>query len=281
MEVFTDISQLQNALHQKRLGNQKIAFVPTMGNLHAGHLRLMVRACEKAQVVVASIFVNPLQFGVGEDFEKYPRTFEDDCKKLESAGVDFLFAPNVQTLYPEEQDVLVMLPPMQSILEGEFRPTHFQGVATVVLKLFNIVAPDIACFGKKDYQQLKIVAHMVRQLALPIEIVGVEIERAADGLALSSRNAYLTDEERRIAPKLSQILQNLRESVASGASDFAALSTAAGVALLEAGFVAVDYVKICRRADLSPAHNDDPLGSLVVLAAARLGAVRLLDNLEM
>lgn len=280
MKIFEHIADLQNALKPLRV-TKKIAFCPTMGNLHAGHLRLMTTAREKAEVVVASIFVNPLQFGAGEDFEKYPRTFEDDCKKLESAGVDFLFAPNLKTLYPEEQDVFVALPKMQAILEGEFRPTHFQGVATVVLKLFNIVAPDVACFGKKDYQQLKIITHMVRQFALPIEIVGVEIERAADGLALSSRNGYLKDDERRIAPKLSLVLQELRESVASGASDFAALQTAASLALLEAGFVAVDYVKICRRADLSPAQNGDTLGTLVVLAAARLGNTRLLDNLEM
>ena len=280
MKIFEHIADLQNALKPLR-ATKKIAFCPTMGNLHAGHLRLMTTAREKAEIVVASIFVNPLQFGAGEDFEKYPRTFEDDCKKLETAGVDFLFAPNLKTLYPEEQDVFVALPKMQAILEGEFRPTHFQGVATVVLKLFNIVAPDVACFGKKDYQQLKIVTHMVRQFALPIEIVGVEIERAADGLALSSRNGYLKDDERRIAPKLSLVLQELRESVASGASDFAALQTAASLALLEAGFVAVDYVKICRRADLSPAQNGDALGTLVVLAAARLGSTRLLDNLEM
>lgn len=280
MKIFENIADLQNSLKPFR-ANKKIALVPTMGNLHQGHLKLMQTAHQHADVVVASIFVNPLQFGAGEDFEKYPRTFEDDCKKLESVGVDFLFAPNVKTLYPEEQDVLVALPKMQSILEGEFRPTHFQGVATVVLKLFHIVSPDVACFGKKDYQQLKIITHMVRQLALPIEIVGVEIEREADGLALSSRNGYLKDDERRIAPELAKTLQNLRESVASGKSDFSALCSAASVALLKAGFVSVDYVKICKRDDLSIAQNDDPLGSLVVLAAARLGTTRLLDNLEM
>ena len=280
MEILTEIAALQAALNPKRLQNKKIALCPTMGNLHDGHLRLMTTARGRAETVVASIFVNPLQFGAGEDFEKYPRTFEDDCKKLESVGVDFVFAPNVATLYPEEQNVFVELPEIKAILEGEFRPTHFQGVATVVLKLFNIVAPHLACFGKKDYQQLKIIELMVRQLALPIEIVGVATERAADGLALSSRNGYLTESERNIAPALFQTLLQIKKSLEGGSTDFAALQTAASLGLLEAGFVKVDYVKICRRVDLSPAQNGDSLGTLVVLAAAHLPSARLIDNLE-
>lgn len=276
MQIYATISELRQALRPRQaLG--KIAFVPTMGNLHEGHISLMQQARAHAATVVASIFVNRLQFGPNEDFDKYPRTFADDCTKLAAAGVDVLFAPTEADLYPEPQEYTVEPPAIQHQLDGEFRPGHFRGVATVVLKLFNIVQPDVALFGKKDYQQLMVIRNMTRQLALPIEIIGGETVRAEDGLALSSRNGYLSPSERQEATRLSAELQKIRHAILQGAEDFAALEQAATQTLDAHGWK-TDYIAIRRQADLQkPSGKND---NLVILAASRLGATRLIDNLE-
>lgn len=265
----------------------KIALVPTMGNLHEGHLQLMRQAKQKADIVVATVFVNRLQFGVGEDFDKYPRTLADDQQKLESVGVDFLFAPDESELYPQEQKFYVLPDEnLQGVLEGKTRPIHFRGVATVVTKLFNIVQPDYAFFGKKDYQQLLILKSMVQQLALPIEIFGVEIARAEDGLALSSRNGYLTDSERKIAPQLQQNLQQLRQQIlnATANTDLANLAENSKNALQQQNSLwQVDYIKICNKHNLKEIQkleNAVNTSDLIILAAAKLGKTRLIDNLE-
>ena len=256
----------------------RVAFVPTMGNLHDGHLDLMRQARQHADVVVASIFVNRLQFGPREDFDKYPRTFEQDCAKLTEAGVDHLFAPDEQEMYPTPQRYHVVPDAAHTdILEGAVRPGHFGGVATVVLKLFNIVRPQVALFGKKDYQQLMVLSNMVRELALPIEIIPGETIRADDGLALSSRNGYLSAAERAEAPRLNRQLVSIRERVRAGERNFLRLETEAMAELAAHGWHP-DYVTVRRRSDLQPPAGDD--AALVVLAAARLGTTRLIDNLE-
>lgn len=256
----------------------RIVFVPTMGNLHDGHIALMRQARAHGDCVVASIFVNRLQFRPGEDFDKYPRTFEADCARLVAAGVDHLFAPSEAELYPEPQRYVVE-PPAEhaAILEGEFRPGHFRGVATVVMKLFAIVRPQAALFGKKDFQQFMVLSAMVREFALPIEVIPGETVRAPDGLALSSRNGYLSAAERAEAPRLHRVLSRVVADIRAGARDYAALE-AAGLAELRAHGWAPDYLAIRRKFDLqSPAAHDS---GLVVLAAARLGSTRLIDNLE-
>ncbi len=274
MQIHTTIDSLRAA--RARAG--RVALVPTMGNLHDGHITLMRQAGEQADCVIASIFVNRLQFGPSEDFDRYPRTLQADCEKLEAAGVAHLFAPDETVMYPQPQRYHVDPAPAQiSILEGEFRPGHFRGVATVVLKLLNIVQPDLALFGKKDYQQLMVLSNMVRELALPVEVLPGETVRADDGLALSSRNGYLSAAERAEAPRLYRHLSAIRDAVRAGDHDFLKLETEAMAALAAHGW-APDYLTIRRRADLQPpAHADDPL---VVLAAARLGRTRLIDNLE-
>lgn len=255
----------------------RVAFVPTMGNLHDGHIALMRQARSRADVVVASIFVNRLQFGPKEDFDKYPRTFENDCARLKDAGVDILFAPDEQEMYPTPQRYHVEPDAAHiNILEGAVRPGHFGGVATVVLKLFNIVQPDVALFGKKDYQQLMVLRNMVRELALPIEVIAGETIRAEDGLALSSRNGYLSAAERAEAPRLHRQLEAIRRRISAGERDFMRLETEA-VAELAAHGWQPDYIAIRRRADLQAAAEGD---ALVVLGAARLGSTRLIDNLE-
>jgi pantoate--beta-alanine ligase len=260
-----------------RLANEKsIAFVPTMGNLHEGHIELVRIAREHCSCVVVSIFVNPLQFGPNEDFDKYPRTLEADCAKLQGLA-DVVFSPTVDEMYPEKQTIYVEPPPIAKELCGEFRPGHFLGVATVVLKLFNLVQPQVAIFGKKDYQQLAIIRQMVNQFNLPIEIVGAETSRAEDGLALSSRNQYLSSEERTEAVFLSQTLRGMGESLKSGAFEYDALAREAGAALAKRGWQ-VEYVAVRRQADLGvPAKSER---NLVVMAAARLGKTRLIDNFE-
>lgn len=256
----------------------KLAFVPTMGNLHAGHLALVKAARERADKVVVSIFVNRLQFGQGEDFGAYPRTFDADCDKLRAAGVDALFFPEEQELYPRvRQDFNVEPPNIQNELCGAFRPGHFRGVATVVTKLFNIVQPDLACFGKKDFQQLHVIRAMVDDLNSPIEIVPVDTGRADDGLALSSRNGYLSAEERAEAPRLYRNLEQIRQRLQDGDHDYAALEQAARDDLAQAGWI-VDYVEIRQADTLAVAHAGEK--RLVVLAAARLGRTRLIDNIE-
>lgn len=273
MHIHSAIADLRTALK----GRGRIVFVPTMGNLHAGHISLMEQARAHGDTVVASIFVNRLQFGPHEDFDKYPRTFQDDCDKLVAAGVDVLFAPTEVDLYPEPQEYFVEPPAIQNVLDGEFRPGHFRGVATVVLKLFNCVQPDAAVFGKKDYQQLMVIRNMTRQMALPIAIVGGETVRAADGLALSSRNGYLSTAERAEAPRLYRELNRIRDALRQGALDLAGLENGALEALTAAGWK-TDYVAVRQQSDLSvPAATNVPL---VALAASRLGNTRLIDNIE-
>ena len=274
MEVISSIEALRARLGSER----KIAFVPTMGNLHEGHLALMKLARKRAPCVVASIFVNRLQFGPSEDFAQYPRTLEEDCAKLKSCRVDIAFAPDENVLYPVPQRVMVDLPPVANELCGKFRPGgHFRGVATVVLKLFNIVQPQIAVFGKKDYQQLYIIREMVRELNLPIEIIPAETERASDGLALSSRNGYLTAAERLEAARLYRTLIYIKERIEAGERDFGGLQEMAEKNLDSHGW-RVDYVAVRKSSTLEPAQPADK--SLVVLGAAWLGKTRLIDNLE-
>ncbi len=253
------------------------AFVPTMGNLHDGHLALIRQAKPLGDVTVASIFVNRLQFLPHEDFDTYPRTWDSDCEKLRAAGCDVLFAPDEKALYPEPQTCKVHPDPaLADILEGHFRPGFFVGVCTVVMKLFQCVQPRVAVFGKKDYQQLMMIRHMVRQFALPIEIVGSETFRADDGLALSSRNGYLSKTERAEAVQLSKALKAMAEAVQIGDGDLAAIEARAMQALAQRGWQP-DYLVLRRRADLQTPTAGEPL---VALAAARLGGTRLIDNLE-
>lgn len=273
MQIHSSIADLRAALKNRG----RIVFVPTMGNLHAGHLSLMRQARAHGDTVVASIFVNRLQFGPNEDFDKYPRTFQADCDQLAAAGVDVLFAPTEADLYPEPQEYVVEPPAIQHQLDGEFRPGHFRGVATVVLKLFNIVQPQAALFGKKDYQQLMVIRNMTRQLALPIDIVGGETVRADDGLALSSRNGYLSATERAEAPRLYRELNRIRDALKQGEQDIGKLEKAAVEALTAAGWQ-TDYVAVRQQSDLAmPKVSGVPL---VVLAASRLGNTRLIDNIE-
>ena len=253
------------------------AFVPTMGNLHEGHLALVQQARPLGDVTVASIFVNRLQFLPHEDFDTYPRTWDSDCEKLRSVGCDLLFAPDEHALYPEPQTCKVHPDPaLADILEGHFRPAFFVGVCTVVMKLFACVQPRFALFGKKDYQQLMVIRHMVRQFALPIEVVGSETRRAEDGLALSSRNGYLSEAERAEAVQLSKALRGMADALRSGERDLAAIEARAMRALEERGWKP-DYLVLRRRTDLQAPAAGEPL---VALAAARLGTTRLIDNLE-
>lgn len=278
MKIVTSIEELRDQMR----GQLRTAFVPTMGNLHEGHLSLMRLAKKHGDPVVASIFVNRLQFAPGEDFEKYPRTFHADVEKLEKEGVYVLFAPTEKDMYPEPQEYRVQPPDgLGNMLEGEFRPGFFTGVSTVVMKLFSCVQPRVAVFGKKDYQQLMIVRNMARQFAMPTEIIGAETYRAEDGLALSSRNSYLSAEERAEAPALFQTLNKVAEEVRAGHQDIFQLEREAMAALANRNWKP-DYVSIRRRADLQPpAAGDLAQGeSLVVLAAAKLGVTRLIDNLE-
>ena len=273
MQIHASIADLRAALKNRG----RVVLVPTMGNLHAGHISLMAQARAHGDTVIASIFVNRLQFGPNEDFDKYPRTFADDCAKLEAAGVDVLFAPTEADLYPEPQEYTVEPPAIQNILDGEFRPGHFRGVATVVLKLFNIVQPQAAVFGKKDYQQLMVIRNMTRQLALPIAIIGGETVRADDGLALSSRNGYLTTEQRAEAPRLYRELNKIRDAIRAGETDTVNLENTAISTLTAAGWK-TDYVAVRQQSNLAPPTAAN--APLVVLAASRLGATRLIDNLE-
>jgi pantoate--beta-alanine ligase len=268
------------------LAGAPAAFVPTMGNLHEGHLALVrqARAAVGAGTpVVASIFVNRLQFAPHEDFDSYPRTFERDAELLQANGCDLLFAPDEAELYPEPQSVKVHPPAaLADVLEGAFRPGFFVGVCTVVLKLFNAVQPRVAVFGQKDYQQLLVVRHMVRQLALPVQVLAGATARAQDGLALSSRNGYLSAEERAEAPALARVLRELAAAVQAGAQDVAALEAQALNNLRIRGWLP-DYVALRRQADLAAPEAGLSLAAqrLVVLAAARLGRTRLIDNLEL
>ncbi|MCW7538761.1 pantoate--beta-alanine ligase [Aquabacterium sp. A7-Y] len=278
MRIVHTIPELRQAL----AGATRTAFVPTMGNLHEGHLSLVKLAREHGGPVVASVFVNRLQFAPHEDFDRYPRTFERDCDLLRSVGCNVVFAPSEEELYPEPQ-VFRIHPPAElgDILEGEFRPGFFTGVSTVVLKLFNCVQPRVAVFGKKDYQQLMVLRRMVQQLALPIEIVAGETTRAEDGLALSSRNGYLSETERAEAVQLAMSLRHIQLEMRNGHADPAALEREVMENLRQRGWLP-DYVAIRRRSDLGVASPEQRAAGepLVALAAAKLGATRLIDNME-
>ena len=266
------------ALRQWRKSAGTVAFVPTMGNLHEGHLALVREAKKRADNVVVSIFVNRLQFGQGEDFAQYPRTLQQDADKLKGEGVAVVFAPDEKALYPHVAQRYNVEPPnLQNELCGKFRPGHFRGVATVVSKLFNIVEPQLACFGKKDYQQLAVIQGFVEDLNVNIEIVPVDTGRAPDGLALSSRNQYLSETERAEAPHLYRELCIMAEAIKTGNLDYAGLENAATAALVQSGWV-VDYIEVRHAGSLEVAHAGDK--QVVILAAARLGKTRLIDNIE-
>lgn len=272
MQQIFNIAELRARLSQAAT----VAFVPTMGNLHEGHIDLVRQARLHADCVVVSIFVNPLQFGPNEDFDKYPRTLDVDCAKLEGL-TDVVFAPDVNEMYSQPQTIFVEPPPIAAELCGAARPGHFRGMATVVLKLLNIVQPQVALFGKKDYQQLHIIRQMVAQMNLPIQIIGGETVRAADGLALSSRNQYLTATERSDATLLQQTLSYACQKIAGGAKGYAKVEAEAVAELARQGWQ-VEYVSVRNRVTLQLAQSADR--ELVVLAAARLGGTRLIDNLE-
>lgn len=274
MHIFHTITELRSWRKQVK----RVALVPTMGNLHAGHLALVRTAKAHADAVVVSIFVNRIQFGVGEDFDLYPRTLAEDVEKLTEAGVDVVFAPSETELYPNgTQQYFVEPPAIQNELCGRSRPGHFRGVATIVTKLFNIVQPDVACFGKKDYQQLAVIKGMVQDLNMDIDIIPVEIERADSGLALSSRNGYLTIEQREQAAQLSAQLRTMAEAMRRGNRQFAALENSAATYLQQHGWQ-VDYIEVRHAQTLTKAQISDK--NLVIVAAAILGTTRLIDNLE-
>jgi len=273
VQVIRTIAELRRT----QGGSGETVLVPTMGNLHAGHLSLVRLARERGGTIVASIFVNQLQFAPHEDFAQYPRTLERDCELLADSGCDIVFAPADREIYPATQSYTVHAPPdLADTLEGQVRPGFFTGVCTVVLKLFNIVRPAAAVFGKKDYQQLLVIRNMVRQLALPIDLVAAETVRDADGLALSSRNGYLSDSQRAEAVQLQAALRKLVAAVQSGDTDWPRLEAQAGEFLAARGW-RPDYVAIRRQSDLTP---PSPGAALVVLGAARLGGTRLIDNVE-
>jgi pantoate--beta-alanine ligase len=273
VQVLRTIAELRRTLD----GSGETVLVPTMGNLHAGHLSLVRLARERGGTIVASIFVNQLQFAPHEDFAQYPRTLQRDCELLADSGCDIVFAPADREIYPEAQSYTVHAPPdLAGILEGQVRPGFFTGVCTVVLKLFNIVRPTAAVFGKKDYQQVLVIRNMVRQLALPIDVVAADTVRDADGLALSSRNGYLSDSQRTEAVQLQAALRKLVEAVESGDTDWPRLEAQAGEFLAARGW-RPDYVAIRRQRDLAP---PSPGAALVVLGAATLGGTRLIDNVE-
>ncbi|MDA1331239.1 MAG: pantoate--beta-alanine ligase [Proteobacteria bacterium] len=273
MEIIRTIPELRARLSSET----QVCCVPTMGNIHDGHLSLVRIGKERAPIVVTTIFVNRLQFGQSEDFSRYPRTFEEDCAKLESLGNDIVFCPNEYEMYPEPQVFFIDPPKIANGLEGRFRPGHFRGVCTVVTKLFNVVQPRMAVFGKKDYQQLAIIQELTEQLSMPIEIVPAETVLSDDGLALSSRNRFLSESERSEAPRLRDTMIQIRDAILGGDRKYVAMEYAAGARLARYGWT-VDYVVIRAQKGLRrPAENET---KLVVLGAATLGSTRLIDNLE-
>lgn len=279
MDTVATIAAVREHVHRWRGEGRRIAFVPTMGNLHAGHVSLIEKARQHGDRFVASIFVNPMQFGPNEDFAHYPRTPAQDARMLADAGCDLMFMPDVAEIYPNgsQRATRVEVPGLSDILDGEFRPGHFEGVATVVAKLFHIVDPDVAVFGEKDFQQLTIIRRMVADLCMPITIIGAPTVREPDGLAMSSRNQYLTDEERRKAPVIHQTLLAAVERLRAGERDFDSIERSGVEALDRAGF-RPDYFAVRRADDLS--GPDASTRHLVVLTAARLGRARLIDNLQ-
>lgn len=276
MDIVNTISLLRETLRQWKAQGHTIAFVPTMGNLHAGHIKLVSEAKQKTDKVIVSIFVNPTQFGVGEDFESYPRTELLDEEKLTEVSADLLFLPSVSEMYPRSMDTTVSVAELAKHLCGMSRPTHFDGVSTIVTKLFNIVQPNMAFFGEKDFQQLTIVRKTVFDLNMPIEVIGVATERESDGLAMSSRNAYLTVEERKLAPQLYASLCQARNEVLSGVNGLTEIEDKQKSHLNSLGFI-VDYFSICRSDNLQPAQHIN--SELVILVAAKLGKPRLIDNI--
>ena len=279
MRTIHTIAELRSALNAERLNGKRIGFVPTMGNLHEGHLQLIDQAKANSDIVVSSIFVNPLQFGQGEDLDNYPRTLQQDQEKLASRGCNYLFAPSDAEVYPHgrEAQTQVEAPVISDMYCGESRPGHFRGVATVVTKLFGMVQPDVAIFGEKDFQQLMVIRRMTEDLSLPVEIQGAAIARNPKGLALSSRNGYLSADELETAINLYATLQATANQIKSGDKDFSELEKQAQNRLESVGFTR-DYYKICRRYDLQPAGADDK--ELVIVAAAKLGPARLIDNIQ-
>ena len=278
MNTVKTVRELRAAVARARGEGKRIGFVPTMGNLHSGHAALVTKAAQRADFVVASIFVNPLQFGANEDLDKYPRTLAADQQRLLDAGCHLLFAPTVEEMYPDGMSVQtrVSVPNLSEGLCGASRPGHFEGVATVVSKLFNMVQPDLAVFGEKDFQQLAVIRAMVRDLNMPIQIIGEPTVRAEDGLALSSRNGYLTPEQRTTAPVVYRTLKQLGEAIARGQVDFPALVEESKAQLIAAG-LRPDYLEVRHAVTLRPATFGDR--DLVILAAAYLGNTRLIDNL--
>ena len=283
MLICKDIKQLREQTTSWRKNDERIAFVPTMGNLHAGHLSLVEIAQQKATRVVVSIYVNPLQFSPDEDFSSYPRTLEDDLEQLEKLAVDLVFIPDSETIYPqgERQSTVVDVPVLSNIIEGQFRPGFFKGVATVVLKLFNMVQPDIAVFGEKDFQQLLVIRQMVKDLKLPVEVIGGETKREANGLAMSSRNNYLSAEERVHAQALRETLLRYRQQIEHG-KDLSEAESDCVKTLENHGFT-VDYVTLRETGQLNEVtvlDNDKNPAERVILAAVKLGKTRLIDNVR-
>jgi pantoate--beta-alanine ligase len=283
MKIIDTIAALRATVAQWRAAGERVALVPTMGNLHAGHLQLVGKARSVADRVVVSIFVNPMQFGdtSGGDYDRYPRTFNEDCNKLSECDYcpDVVFSPSVEEVYPNgfEQETRVEVPVISDMLCGEFRPGHFVGVATIVAKLFNMAQPDVAIFGEKDFQQLLVIRRFVADLCFPVEIIGVPTIREKSGLAMSSRNQYLSTEEREHAAVLYQSLQQAQQQITAGEKDFAVIEAQAGATLREAGF-RPEYFSVRRMQDLHPATENDQ--QLVILVAAWLGEARLIDNLS-
>jgi pantoate--beta-alanine ligase len=276
VRIVNTVFELSETIKTWRSEDKSIAFVPTMGNLHAGHLWLVSMAKKKADRVVVSIFVNPTQFGAGEDFETYPRTEREDQEKLAAENTDLLFQPSVADIYTPDAKTVVTVTGLSDLYCGASRPGHFSGVATVVCKFFNIVQPNIAFFGLKDYQQFIVIKTMVRDLNIPVEIIGVDTVREPSGLAMSSRNGYLTDDEKKVAPKLYYSLCSARDAVLAGNQVFADIEQRALQFLQQAGFNP-DYFSICRSSDLKKADAEDR--NLVLLSAAKLGKTRLIDNI--
>lgn len=279
MKVFHTVSGLRDDLNKDRRQGLRIGFVPTMGNLHDGHLALIKQARDSNDVVVCSIFVNALQFGLNEDWDKYPRTYQGDCDKLRDAGCDYLFHPDDIEMYPNGLDTQsrVICPTMTDVLCGASRPGHFEGVTTVVSKLFNIVQPDEAIFGIKDYQQLAVIRRMAEDLCMPIQISSAPIHREADGLAMSSRNSYITVEERPLVTVLKDSLEWIAAEIKAGNRDFSALEETAKTRIIEAGFK-IDYITVCNSKTLDLAANDDV--EITILGAMFTEAARLIDNIS-
>ena len=282
MQTVHTIAELRAQVNAWKRAGEQVAFVPTMGNLHRGHIHLVEQARQRAPRTVASIFVNPLQFGPSEDFAAYPRTFADDSRQLAAAGLDVLFAPAVTEVYPRPLEAMtqVITPELPAVLCGASRPTHFVGVTTVVSKLFNMVQPDMALFGEKDWQQLVIIRRMVMDLDLPVTIIGVPTVRESDGLAMSSRNGYLSSEQRAVAPTLYATLHATPARWLAGERDYTRLEAEAKIQLAAAGFCP-DYVEIRRADDLQRPKPDDRADELRIFAAAGLGRARLIDNLSL